>query len=327
MRHYCTYFDEGYLSRGLVLHRSLCALGEPFRLWVLALTPACAEALRALALPHLEVHTLEALEAADPKLVAVKSGRSRVEYYFTCSPCWPRRVLALAPDADIVTYLDADLAFFASPEPLFEELGAGHVAIVPHRFAPRVPARFQRSGVYNVAWLSFRRSEEGLACLDWWRERCLEWCHDRYEPARYADQKYLEGFAPRFPGVVVLSHHGANLAPWNVDGHRLRLGTDGPQVDGQPLLFFHYQGLKAVGGGWYDVNLLPYRAQLTPELRATVYRPYLRALTSAEAELKARGLAPQATSQRRATVPVLRRWASRLAGIGLAAAFGQLLRA
>ena len=42
MRHYCTYFDEGYLSRGLVLYRSLEALGEPFRLWVLALTPACA---------------------------------------------------------------------------------------------------------------------------------------------------------------------------------------------------------------------------------------------------------------------------------------------
>lgn len=326
MRHYCTYFDEGYLSRGLVLYRSLDALGEPFRLWVLALTPACAERLRALALPHLEVHALEALEDADPELLAVKSSRSRVEYYFTCSPCWPRRVLALAPEADAVTYLDADLAFFASPEPLHAALADGHVSIIAHRFAPRVPARFRRSGIYNVAWLGFRRSAEGLACLEWWRARCLEWCHDRYEPERYADQKYLEGFAKHFPGVVVLDHPGANLAPWNVDGHALH-DEGSVTVDGQPLVFFHYQGLRAVGSGWFDVNLLPYRARLVPVLREAVYRPYLRALAAVEAELDARGLGTVALSQRRAGVSAWRRWASRWAGFALAAAHRQLLRA
>lgn len=325
MRHYCTYFDEGYLSRGLVLYRSLRAIGEPFRLWVLALTPTCAERLRALALPDVEVHALEALEAADPELLAVKGSRSRVEYYFTCSPCWPRRVLALTPEADSITYLDADLAFFASPEPLHTALAQGHVSIIPHRFAPRVPARFRRSGVYNVAWLGFRRSAEGLACLDWWRARCLEWCHDRYEPERYADQKYLEGFSKHFPGVVVLDHPGANLAPWNVDGHKLHDGG-GVTVDGQPLVFFHYQGLRAVGGGWFDVNLLPYRARLVPVLRDAVYRPYLRGLAAVEAELAGRGLGATALSQRRAGVPALRRWASRIAGLGLAAAHRQLLR-
>ena len=62
-------------------------------------------------------------------------------------------------------------------------------------------------------------------------------------------------------------------------------------------------------------------------LRDAVYRPYLRALAATERDLAVRGLGATAVSQRRSGVFALRRWASRLASLALAAAHRQLMRA
>jgi hypothetical protein len=139
-----------------------------------------------------------------------------------------------------------------------------------------------RFGHYNVGWLTFFRNDAGLACLNWWRSRCIEWCHDRPEPDRYADQKYLDRFEQLFAGVHVITHPGANLAPWNVAGHAIELASDGLRVDDQQLIFFHFQGLRRLAGHVYDSNLGSYGAHLTPALREHVFRPYLKALRDAE---------------------------------------------
>ena len=94
MRHYCTYFDHNYLAKGLALYRSLARHGRPFRLWVLCLSDACHAALKALAAPEMALVSLGELERFDPGLPGVKSGRSLVEYYFTCTPILPRYVMA-----------------------------------------------------------------------------------------------------------------------------------------------------------------------------------------------------------------------------------------
>jgi hypothetical protein len=83
-----------------------------------------------------------------------------------------------------------------------------------------------------------------MAALTWWHERCIEWCYDRYEPDRYGDQKYLDEFPDRFDGVRVSSHVGAGLAPWNTSSHRIERYDGGFLVDGQPLLFHHFQSLE-----------------------------------------------------------------------------------
>ena len=45
--------------------------------------------------------------------------------------------------------LDADLFFFSDPAPLFEEMGASSVAIIPHRFPAANAPRFERYGIFN----------------------------------------------------------------------------------------------------------------------------------------------------------------------------------
>jgi len=280
-RHYCTYFDHRYLPLGLALHVSLQRVADEFTLWVLALDEEAASFLDAAPLPSLRVVRIAQLEAFDPQLKATESTRSRVEYYFTCSPCLPRYLMDVEGLGE-VTYLDSDLWFFASPESVFDELGDGSVAIVPHRFAGPAARTHAKHGHYNVGWLTFRNDADGRACLEWWRAMCLDWCHDRVEPTRYADQKYLDYFERRFDGVHSIAHPGANLAPWNVDGHTVTQDACGVRVDGHPLVFFHFQGLRRVAPRTYDSNLASYGAHMTHTLRRGIFEPYLDALRNAE---------------------------------------------
>ena len=38
-------------------------------------------------------------------------------------------------DINLITYLDADLLFYSSFEPIFNEIGNSSIAIIEHRFA------------------------------------------------------------------------------------------------------------------------------------------------------------------------------------------------
>src|SRR5690348_11438656 len=134
-RTYCTYFDVNYLPRGLALWRSLRRVAPGAVLWICCFDDATRQALTRLALPDVQLFSLDELERRFPDLAAVRPTRSRVEYYFTCTPSVVRFVLDAVPDAGQVTYLDADLYFFADPEPLFDELAAagGAIGIIGHR--------------------------------------------------------------------------------------------------------------------------------------------------------------------------------------------------
>jgi len=155
------------------------------------------EALTMLELPDVHPIALTDYERGDKELLEAKQNRTLIEYYFTCSPSLPLFILDNHRDVDLITYLDADLFFFADPTPVFDELGDRAIGIIGHRF-PASLRGLERFGVYNVGWLSFRRNAHALACLRWWRERCLEWCFDRYEDGRFADQKYLDDWPSDF---------------------------------------------------------------------------------------------------------------------------------
>ena len=291
MNHYCTYFDRGFLIQGLALWRSLAAQDPDSVLWVLALDDFTATALREIGGTWMRTVTLAELEAGDPALAAAKANRSRVEYYFTLSPCWPRWLLAKHPDMSRVTYVDADMYFFSSPECVFEDMDAAgaSVLITGHRFPVWQRAHYERHGRYNVGILSFRRDAAGQGCLDDWRARCLEWCYDRLEDGKYADQKYLDDWPARLgAALLVLEHPGVNLAPWNWRSRRCDVEAGAVTVGGWPLVLFHFARVRPLRGTWWwqsgqlDYGVMPW------QLRNALYGPYARALLAARAEVAAR---------------------------------------
>ena len=251
------------------------------RLWVLCLTAECHNAITRLGWPDIIPIQLEDFERGDRELQQAKMNRSPVEYYFTCSPVLPLYVLTHNPEVDLITYVDSDLYFFSSPEPIFEEMGNHSIAITPHRYAPELRS-LESFGFYNVGWLSFKRDEEGMACLAWWRDRCIEWCHDYVEENRYADQKYLNQFPQRFRNLKVIEHKGANLAAWNLRNYRLHDKNGQLCVDNQNVLFYHFQGLKRAAPGVVDPNVRPYRLRVSWFMERNLYRPYLKKLREAQ---------------------------------------------
>lgn len=282
---FCTYFDHHFLSRGVALIHSLREHMSDPRVWALCLDDVCYARLRELGIPGVTAITLHDLEQADPALLHTKEDRTLTEYYFTCTPSLPLYILNHWKHVDPLTYLDADIWFFSDPAPLVEEIGDSSIAIVAHRYAPRLHHKSQ-FGTYNVAWLTFRRNETGLAALQWWRERCIEWCYRRLEDGRYADQKYLDDWPDRFEDVKVLQHKGANLAPWNVENYAL--GWDGRcvLVDDQPLIFYHFSGLRQVLGPLHDLGLAAYGVRPNRRLLESVYVPYLKRLLEVSHELE-----------------------------------------
>lgn len=268
---FCTYFDHRYSPYGLALYRSLVRHLEHFELFVLCYDDATVAILQGLGDSRIHIVPIARLEQEDPALVEANRDRTAVERYFTCGPAWIRYAMRLS-GADVMTYLDSDLYFFNHPAPIFEELGERSILIIEHRF-PDPLKHLAKNGIYNVGLVAFRNDDEGRRCVDWWRERCLEWCYNRLEGDRFADQKYLDDWPTRFSGVVVLQNPGAGLAPWNVA--RYRLESNGQvTVDGFPLIFYHFTLFYRIVRGLYYLSIDDYGGQLSAPLKR-IYAAYI----------------------------------------------------
>ena len=224
---------------------------------------------------------LTELESRFPSLLAVKGQRSRAEYFFTCTPWVTSLAMDWCAPGGWVTYLDADLAFFATPDPVFAELGDASIGLIDH-FYRRDHAHLERFGRFNVGWVSFRADENGREALQWWGSECLAWYSDHPQDGRFADKGYLDAFPDRFAGVHEIQHPGANLGPFNVDSRTITATGGGEvRVDGEPLLFFHFHGVRRMVGRYVSMHI-PFGTRANEVVRERIYRPYIDDLAAAE---------------------------------------------
>ncbi|MBX3588577.1 MAG: hypothetical protein KF796_18260 [Ramlibacter sp.] len=275
VRHFCTLFDSNYLLKGVVMLQTLRQWCPTAEVEVLCMDSQTQRLLQTLALPGVTTLSLQTVE--DEDLLRVKPGRSIAEYCWTLSAslCW--YLMRNRPGVEMLTYLDADLMFFSPVEPLFDEIGGKSIAIIEHRFTPRL-RHLEAYGRYNVEWVSFRRDADGLQCLQRWRDQCIEWCFARLEDGKLGDQKYLDAWPQDYPSVHVLQHKGAGVAPWNYPNHQFREAGGAIFVDEAPLLFYHFHQFQLLTGMRYDHVSAVYSADVPPP--ASVYHRYEAALES-----------------------------------------------
>lgn len=278
MRYYCTYFDRNYLVRAMALHSSLLAHEkEPFTLFAVCLDEITRTMIEHLKLEGVVTVPLHAIEAHDEDLRAARANRTPTEYCWTLTPTVILRLLEWHPEVEAITYLDADLYFFSSPDPIFDEFRGHSVLIHEHRFHEE----FKEAIVYgrfNVGLLCFRRDDEGMEVLRWWRDRCNEWCYCDLQDGKYGDQLYLDSWPERFRKVRVLEHIGAGVAPWNNMQYRYAQRGDGAvTVDGLPIIFYHFHALHLAHPRYVILSKL--LAHKFPEpLIKLCYFPYIQSL-------------------------------------------------
>jgi hypothetical protein len=317
---YWTFFGHRYLDRGLAMIRSLRRVDPGCRITVLCLTASCEKALRRLAEPGVTLLSLADYERANPDLLAVKPSRTPRDYVFTLASCLMVTALSGSAPGEVVTYLDADLMFYSSPRPIFDGMADASVGLIAHRHHWWTK-RLEKYGRFNVGWISFRADEAGRAAAQWWRARCIEWCHAYVDGDRFADQKYLDHMFATLPRVVEIAHPGTNLGPWNIRRHSIAVDANGGfVVDGAfPLIFFHYSGLREERPNLYLCSNVSYLAPFSRTVREGLYRPYIARLAEIRQEIG--GLPVENTPDlrgsppaRRARIAPLLRTAGRLMG-------------
>jgi hypothetical protein len=136
-----------------------------------------------------------------------------------------------------------------------------------------------------VGWVGFRNDEEGRRCLDWWVEATLEWCFDRVEDGKFADQGYLDSFTDQTARLRVIANPGVDLAPWNLARHTVRSVRSQAIVDGVPAVCFHFHGIWKRGDRYYWKNFR-YHARTTSVVREVLFAPYLRELSRVAGEVQ-----------------------------------------
>jgi hypothetical protein len=250
------------------MYRSLLRYGGGFHLWIICFDDLAYELLNKLNLEKVTLITLSQFE--DEELLRIKPQRTRQEYCWTCTPSTALYVLNTEPHVDAITYLDADLMFFSSPEPIFAEAENASILLIEHRYLPEFDLSATH-GIYNVQFMLFRRNSEGLQALNWWRDRCIEWCFTRVEDNKFGDQKYLDDWPERFTGVHILRQLGAGVAPWNSAKYTLDRREDKVYVESDILIFYHFHALKFY---YFNIAYLYPLYPLNSRVKEWIYRGY-----------------------------------------------------
>jgi hypothetical protein len=241
--------DASYLPRWLVMFSSLVRVCPQFRMHVYCVDETAERVLAKLGLAQVEVVPIRELEEFDPELATTRDGRSPKEYCLTARSSALLHTFARNPRIGILTLLDSDLHFYADPGVLLDELGSENsILLVPHRYSPGWEHWAEETGEPNGGFVTFRNDQPAVDALQWWRERCIEWCYDRVEPGRFTDQRYLHDWPQTRPGVRVLENPGGGLGPWNMRRYRVERHGDQFLVDGHPLVFVHFQSLQLYRG-------------------------------------------------------------------------------
>jgi hypothetical protein len=284
-RAYVTYFDQRYLARALVMLRSLRHHDPAAEIFPLCFDRVAFEVIAGLADAMITPISAEEIGAFEPRLGECGE-RGRWEFYATHKPVLPLYVFDRRPEIGAIAHIDADTFFYASPQPLFDEIGAASLALSPHRFSP-IYEKLTIYGRFNAGFIYWRRDLIGRRCLDDYRTDCLRWCKPRAEPdGRFMNQGYLTSWWRRYPSVHVIRHPGVNLAYWNIARHEI---TETPvlSVDGEPLIFHHFSNVHQDGRGYWHCPHRELGANLEVTLRA-IYRPYLEEVEETADELRRR---------------------------------------
>jgi hypothetical protein len=278
---FVTLFDSSFLPQGLALAASISDHCPGAVLWVLAMNEEVERDLAALRLEHVKAIPLREIE--DQRLRAAKADRTVREYCWTLVAFTFDAVFTRCPGAKRVTYVDADLFFVDSPRAIFDELevSGSSILLTEHNFDPEYD-KSDAVGRFCVQFLTMDRSDRAQEARTWWQARVLEWCHDRREPGRFGDQKYLDLWPELFgDSVHVLAQRSRALAPWNVRMEaRKSRGVLSPT-------FYHFHSFRlvkpakarAVEGGY----AIPHAARW-------LYSRYAQAIHRAISDISAAGI-------------------------------------
>lgn len=272
--HYVTLFNHKFLPQGMALHESMQKHCGNFVLWIICVDDLVYDQLALLSLGN--VRLLKISEIEDKRLLKVQKNRSLAEFCWTLTPLSFSYVMDADPSINRVTYLDADLYFYNTPEPLFYELESNYkdVLITEHAYDPS-DDRSVECGRFCVQFLTFTKSEKARLILETWQNQCLESCSSDQDRELFGDQMYLNDWPELYSETVhILEDNSRALGPWNAD----YLGVS---EDNMPV-FYHFHSFRIISKCLF-LLLISFRVRKAFDL---IYPTYFKSVVQQLERLK-----------------------------------------
>jgi hypothetical protein len=276
---FCTLFNSLYLIRGIALIESLRATQNQNPIYVLCMDTETYKVLCDLNLPQVQAIPLE--KFLDSRLTQIQKERGVGEFCWTCTPFLIEYVFKTSSFKRVI-YLDADTYFFSDPDKILKQWPLEQPLMLSrHRYLPEYD-QSKNSGIYCVQFNGFDNSNAGKLALNWWKEKCADWCFNRVEPKRFGDQKYLDYIEDECQiSAYIPKHPGEGMAPWNSKDIHISQIEKTPMVhvlgsSAVPAIYYHFHGLKL----FYDsmVDLCLYYYVLPQTVLQYIYGPYVKHL-------------------------------------------------
>lgn len=286
MVNFCIVTGETYSAKALVMYRSLVNTNSDFSLYYFCFDEQTHAMLTKLKKQHSLYDRLipvKVSDVMDDRLREAKSNRTEQEFFFTLTPFVIDYAIQTF-NLDMCAYLDADLYFYHDPKVVFDEMKDKSVLITKHNYTEGLE-HLLYAGTYCVQFNPFRNDEAGQKVLNWWKDRCAEWCYLRKEDGKWGDQGYLNNWPEMFESVIVSGNAGVGVAPWNIDRFLLLDGNSIKEKETQKsldIIFYHFQGVKMFFNRFFWIGN-PGRRK---ELRPTLYKPYVEELLAVKAQLE-----------------------------------------
>ncbi len=244
---FVTIVSGNYLAYAKVLAASLerHMPGAPLR--VLVVDRPTPSVRQAAADSGLDVHHVTDLGIPDIERIVYKY--DIVELNTALKPTFLKK--AFADGYDGVVYLDPDIQLHAPLAPVVEAMEHAQITLTPHALKPVLDGvrpsdvDFLRNGTFNLGFIALRAGDDSRQLLDWWEARCLGLGFNDTAFGTFVDQKWIDLVPSYFASFHVLRHPGCNVAYWNLHERSVERVDGRYQVDGHPLIFFHFSGVAA----------------------------------------------------------------------------------
>lgn len=275
--YFCTFVNYGYLDRALAMLESMRQCIEAFSIEILCFDTATVDFFNKHSFPEVICMPISDFEKRQPDVAATKNERTQSEYFFTCTPSFICDVLERNPSINIITYIDADMIFYNTPQPIFELMKNKSIMATEHGFIERDMHNL-KYGRFNAGWVTLRNNSTGKECAYRWRNQCVAWCFDRLEDNKFADQKYIDEWPELYADQMLIAPPSINCGPWSLVKNELTQKDETLMLNHQPLVAYHFQGLRIFSPNHFYLGYyFPYSPTL---ILKTLYYPYVRTLVS-----------------------------------------------
>ncbi len=286
MNHFVTLFDKNYLSRGLLLIDSLKkTYSSEYRIFILAMDDVVYDFFDSSQYEGVSTISVSDMIDAYKELEELRKERSVAEFCWTLSSYSIKYVIEHY-NPEMCTYVDSDLYFYYDPKILIDKMGDKSVLITEHNYYHKYDFS-ELCGKFCVQFMCFKNNKDGMRVLEWWRQKCEEWCYDRNEDGKFGDQKYLDDWESRFQGIVYNCNEiGCGVAPWNCQKYNLINEKGVFYVSDKisklisHMSFFHFHGIKRMKNDEWIFS-----TYIISEDFKKIYREYIKKIISIEKKL------------------------------------------